>query len=93
VNGKQSSRAWREAEHISHLAKPYCDGRHLDTAAEKRENLNEVSRRMGMFDTTGTASPIEMRKENTLRKLERTNKTLCHEEPDCVPISDFGAEL
>jgi uroporphyrinogen decarboxylase len=44
---------------------------------------------MGMFDTTGTASPIETRKENTLRKLERMNKTLGHEEPDRVPISDF----
>ena len=29
------------------------------------------------------------RKENTLRKLERMNKALRHEEPDRVPISDF----
>jgi len=29
------------------------------------------------------------RKENTLRKLERLNKALSHQEPDRVPISDF----
>ena len=30
-----------------------------------------------------------LRKENTLRKLDRMNKALRHEEPDRVPISDF----
>ena len=30
-----------------------------------------------------------MRKENTLKKLERMRKTLSHQEPDRVPISDF----
>ena len=44
---------------------------------------------MGMFETTGTASPVGTRKENTLRKLERMKKALRHEEPDRVPISDF----
>ncbi len=44
---------------------------------------------MGMFDTTGSASRIAGRKENTLRKLERMGRALRHEEPDRVPISDF----
>ena len=44
---------------------------------------------MGMFDTTGRADIVETRSENTLRKLERMNKALRHEEPDRVPISDF----
>ena len=44
---------------------------------------------MGMFDTTGRESTPSGRKENTLRKLERMNKALSHEEPDRVPISDF----
>ena len=44
---------------------------------------------MSMFDTVGKASTLAGRKENTLRKLERMNKTLRHEEPDRVPISDF----
>jgi uroporphyrinogen decarboxylase len=43
---------------------------------------------MSMFDTTGKGN-LSGRKENTLRKLERMNKTLRHEEPDRVPISDF----
>ena len=30
-----------------------------------------------------------IRKDNTLKKLERMNKALRHEEPDRVPISDF----
>ncbi|MBW8036082.1 MAG: hypothetical protein FVQ79_10745, partial [Planctomycetes bacterium] len=29
------------------------------------------------------------RSENCLKKLERMNKTLRHEEPDRVPVSDF----
>ena len=44
---------------------------------------------MGMFDTIGRAAETVGRKENTLRKLERLNKALRHEEPDRVPISDF----
>ena len=44
---------------------------------------------MGMFETTGTASFTGNRKENALRKLERINKAIRHEEPDRVPISDF----
>lgn len=44
---------------------------------------------MGMFDTTGATSNFTGRKENTLKKLERIKKTLRHEEPDRVPISDF----
>ena len=44
---------------------------------------------MGMFDTTGADFSAATRKENTLRKLDRLKKTLRHEEPDRVPISDF----
>ena len=55
-----------------------------------RKNVkSEVSRNMGMFEATGAAPPTGKRKENTLRKLERLNKALSHEEPDRVPISDF----
>jgi uroporphyrinogen decarboxylase len=44
---------------------------------------------MGMFDTTGDGVTNASRKQNTLKKLERMRKTLRHEEPDRVPISDF----
>ena len=44
---------------------------------------------MGMFETTGKPAEQAVRKENTLRKLERMNRTLRHQEPDRVPISDF----
>jgi len=44
---------------------------------------------MSMFDTTGQPAEETGRKPNTLRKLERMNKALRHEEPDRVPISDF----
>ena len=44
---------------------------------------------MSMFDTVGKSADQTGRKENTLRKLERMNKALRHEEPDRVPISDF----
>lgn len=44
---------------------------------------------MGIFDTTGHAVTGESRKDNTLKKLERMNKALRHEEPDRVPVSDF----
>jgi hypothetical protein len=44
---------------------------------------------MSMFDTFGKAADTAGRKENTLRKLDRMNKALRHEEPDRVPISDF----
>lgn len=43
---------------------------------------------MGMFETTGKTITTE-RKPSTLKKLDRMNKTLNHEEPDRVPISDF----
>ncbi len=43
---------------------------------------------LSMFDTPGRAK-LGSRKENTLRKLDRMNKALRHEEPDRVPISDF----
>lgn len=43
----------------------------------------------GMFDTIGKAADSAGRKANTLRKLERMNKALRHEEPDRVPVSDF----
>jgi len=43
---------------------------------------------VGTVNTTGTDSG-HLRKENTLKKLERMRKTLSHQEPDRVPISDF----
>ncbi len=42
-----------------------------------------------MFDTVGKVAGQAERKPNTLRKLERMNRALRHEEPDRVPISDF----
>jgi uroporphyrinogen-III decarboxylase len=42
-----------------------------------------------MFDNAGKAAGQAGRKDNTLRKLDRMNKALRHEEPDRVPISDF----
>ena len=44
---------------------------------------------MGMFETVGKSAGEAARKDNTLRKLERMNQALRHEEPDRVPISDF----
>ena len=44
---------------------------------------------MSMFDTFGKATDTSGRKENTLRKLERLNKALRHEEPDRVPDQRF----
>jgi hypothetical protein len=44
---------------------------------------------MSMFDTAGRSAGTATRKENTLRKLERMNKALRHQEPDRVPIGDF----
>ena len=44
---------------------------------------------MGMFETLGRSAAVSIRKENTLRKRERLNRALRHEEPDRVPISDF----
>ena len=41
-----------------------------------------------MFETFGTTASTG-RRENTLRKLERLNRALRHQEPDRVPISDF----
>ena len=43
---------------------------------------------MGMFNTTGLGG-TQIRKEKTLKKLERLQKTVRHEEPDRVPVSDF----
>src|SRR4030042_302679 len=50
--------------------------------------LNRKGTDAGMFDTVGKDYG-HMRKENTLKKLERMRKTLSHQEPDRVPISDF----
>ncbi len=44
---------------------------------------------MGMFETVGKADAATARKPNTLRKLERMNRALRHQEPDRVPVSDF----
>jgi uroporphyrinogen-III decarboxylase len=43
---------------------------------------------MGMFDVN-LKNKSTKRSENTLKKLDRLNKALQHEEPDHVPISDF----
>ena len=50
--------------------------------------LNRKGTDVGMFDTIRRDSGHK-RKENTLKKLERMRKTLSHQEPDRVPISDF----
>ncbi len=42
-----------------------------------------------MFNTLGKNADIAARRDDTLCKLERMNRTLRHEEPDRVPISDF----
>jgi len=42
-----------------------------------------------MFDNTTNSSQVEKRKEGTLAKLDRMRKTLNHQEPDRVPVSDF----
>lgn len=44
---------------------------------------------MSMFETTGKAGSGVARPEKTLRKLQRLNAALQHQEPDRVPISDF----
>jgi hypothetical protein len=44
---------------------------------------------MSMFDTQGKAADQSGRNQNTLRKLERLNRALRHQEPDRVPVSDF----
>jgi uroporphyrinogen decarboxylase len=44
---------------------------------------------MGMFETVGKSTSATGRKDNALRKVERMNKALRHEEPDRVPIGDF----
>lgn len=44
---------------------------------------------MGMFETVGQSTDDTRRKENTLRKLDRLNTALRHQEPDRVPVSDF----
>jgi hypothetical protein len=44
---------------------------------------------MGMFDNTASNSKTHERKEGTLAKLDRMRKTLNHQEPDRIPVSDF----
>ena len=44
---------------------------------------------MSMFDTTGKVADQAGRSETALRKLERMNRALRHQEPDRVPVSDF----
>jgi uroporphyrinogen decarboxylase len=44
---------------------------------------------VSVFDTFGKSANHAGRKASTLRKLERMNKALRHEETDRVPISDF----
>ena len=44
---------------------------------------------MQMFDGPANSSKGQKRKEGTLAKLGRMRKTLNHQEPDRVPISDF----
>jgi uroporphyrinogen decarboxylase len=43
---------------------------------------------MGMFNTVGNTE-VEGRKDSTLKKLERLQKSMKHQEADRVPISDF----
>jgi hypothetical protein len=44
---------------------------------------------MSMFDTFGKTADQTGRKASTLRKLDRMDKALRHEEPDRAPVSDF----
>jgi uroporphyrinogen decarboxylase len=44
---------------------------------------------MGRSDSTGGSGGRNGRSGNALRKLERMNATLRHQEPDRVPVSDF----
>jgi len=44
---------------------------------------------MSSLDTAVQEPGTPARKDNALRKLERMNKALHHQEPDRVPISDF----
>ncbi len=44
---------------------------------------------MSMFNTIGKPAESSGRTANTLRKLERLNQALRHQEPDRVPVSDF----
>ena len=44
---------------------------------------------MSMFDTQGKTTAPSGRSQSTLRKLERLNRALRHQEPDRVPVSDF----
>ena len=44
---------------------------------------------VSMFNTVGRTAEITGRKDTTLRKLERMNLALRHQEPDRVPVSDF----
>ncbi len=44
---------------------------------------------MSLFDLTGQTAKATGRPANTLRKLERLNRALHHQEPDRVPVSDF----
>jgi uroporphyrinogen decarboxylase len=56
---------------------------------ERNVNRQQRDVFMSMFETVGKSSDSGSRKPNTLKKLERMRKTLRHEEPDRVPISDF----
>jgi len=42
-----------------------------------------------MFDNAANSSKARKRKEGTRAKLDRMRKTLSHQEPDRVPVSDF----
>jgi len=44
---------------------------------------------MGMFETTGKDPRAAGRSDGALRKLDRLRRSLRHEEPDRVPVSDF----
>jgi len=50
--------------------------------------LNRKGTDVSIFDT-GDKDSGHKRKESTVKKLERMRKTLSHQEPDRVPISDF----
>ena len=71
------------------------NGLHPHPTPIKMENARaqidavRVNIHMSMFNTVGRIVNMRAREENTLRKLERMNQALRHEEPDQVPISDF----
>ena len=55
-----------------------------------QSQLRLDNRRVSMFNTDGKTTDTSGRKDNTLRKLERMNRALSHQEPDRVPLDYTG---